>query len=282
MLKIAFQGEKGAYSEAAIFEYFKNKTTNRLHLIGFGLFEDVFDALTNDDVDFALVPVENSIAGSVSPVYDLLLNSKTQIIGEIFLKIEHNLLAKKGTKLLDIKTVISHWQALAQCRSFLNKNRIFAKQAYDTAGAAKLIAESLTKSKAAIASEYAAKIYDLEILASDIAINKNNFTRFLLLEKDEGSPVKSITVNKTSIAFKTKHEAGALVNCLNILSTHNINLTKIESRPIPQNPWEYVFYADLNTTPDNPNLQVALNKLKTTASFLKVLGSYHAASKSQE
>lgn len=268
-MKVAYQGIRGAYSEAAVYKHFGSKAD----AVSCETSEDVFEAVITEKVDYGILPFENTIAGSVAANYDLLLKHNVKIIGEEFLQILHNLLSHEGNSLKDLKRVYSHTQALEQCRDFIRKNGLLAVPEYDTAGAAKIVKERGKKDEAAIASEFCASIYGLKIIAKDIAKSKNNITRFLVFVKEENVPEK-IKKEKTSIVFKTKHYPGALINCLQRLAKHSINLTKLESRPIPEDPWEYVFYADFEGGTDDDNIKVALSEMEASSIFIKVLGSY--------
>ncbi len=267
-MKIAYQGIKGAYSEAAIYSYFKNPET-----MGFETFEEVFEAVKKGISDYGFIPVENTIAGSVSVNYDLLLKEDVYVIAEVFYRIRHCLLSHKNSELSDIKKAYSHPHALEQCRDFLKKHNIKPIPEYDTAGAAKIVSERKINGEAAVASELCSKIYGLKIIEKGIESNKENTTKFFVIVKKENIP-NNLKKEKTSIAFKTKHYPGALVNALQRFSKNNVNLTKLESRPIPDNPWEYVFYADLDSGIDDKNAKIALGELEATTTFIKVLGSY--------
>ena len=268
-IKAAYQGEKGAYTESAIYKHFGTE----VEAIGYETFEDVFEAVLNKKVNYGALPFENTIAGSVAVNYDLLLKKDVYVIAEIFLKISHHLLSHKGNNLNDIKIIYSHPHALEQCKDFIRDHKLKSLQEYDTAGAAKIVKERNKRDEAAIASELCAKIYDLDIIEKGVETNKNNLTKFLVFVRNNNIPT-NIKKEKTSIAFKTKHYPGALINCLQRLSKSNINLTKLESRPIPENPWEYVFYADFEGGTDDDNVKTALSEMEAASIFVKVLGSY--------
>lgn len=268
-MNVGYQGMKGAYSESAVYMHFNEDA----EAIGFDHFEDVFKAVINGEVEYGVLPFENSIAGSVARNYDMVLREDVSIIAEIYLEVKHQLLSHKGNTMDNIKHVYSHQQALEQCREFLNENNLEAIPRFDTAGAAKFIAENKNLKEAAIASQLCAKIYGLEVIKSDIQSNLKNTTKFFVIVKKENIP-SDLKKEKTSIAFKTKHYPGALVNCLQRLAKNDINLTKLESRPIPENPWEYVFYADFEGGPEDENVKLALNEMEATSTFIKILGSY--------
>ena len=275
-MKIGYQREKGAYSEAAMYNHYGND----VEAIGYETFEDVFDAVKNNKIDYGFLPFENTIAGSVVINYDLVLKEDVFIVAEVFFKITHSLLSHKGNKLENIKKAYSHPHSLAQCREFLKKYKIDAIPEYDTAGAAKIVKERNKKEESAIASELCAEIYGLEVIKRGIETNKHNTTKFFAFVKKDKIP-KDLKKEKTSIAFKAKHYPGSLVNCLQRLSKNGINLTKIESRPIPENPWEYVFYADFEAGLDDENVKLALSEMEATSMFVKILGSYPKGDKSQ-
>jgi len=268
-MKVGYQGIKGAYSEAAIYKHFKENVES----VGFETFEEVFDAVENGTVDCGFLPFENTIAGSVVQNYDLLLKEDVFVTAEVFFKIKHNLISQKGNNIENIKRVYSHPHALEQCREFLKKHKIKAIPEYDTAGAVKIIKNRENKEEAAIASELCGDIYDLKIIENGIETNKNNTTKFFVIVKKENIP-KNLEKEKTSIAFKTKHYPGALVNALQRFSKNNVNLTKLESRPIPETQWEYVFYADFSGGTEDDNVKLALSEAEATTKFIKILGSY--------
>ncbi len=271
MTTVAFQGERGAYSESAVFQFFGADTNVKPCQD----FKDVFDSVCAQDTRFGVVPVENSLEGSVTQNYDLFLRYDLKVCGEVVVKVEHYLIANPGTALEDIKTVYSHPQALAQCRSFLEDFRRELIPTYDTAGSVKMIKEKGLRNAAAIASERAAKIYGMHILANDIADNPENYTRFFVLSAEDSAPTGK---DKTSIIFSAKHEPGSLYHALGEFAKRNINLTKIESRPTKKTAWEYNFYLDFEGHRTEPRCREALLSLEKYAIFVKVLGSYPKAS----
>jgi prephenate dehydratase len=268
---VAFQGEPGAYSEDACFKYFgKNVKTKP-----FSDFQTVFEAVEHDTVTHAIVPVENSIEGSVAQVNDLLLDHDLSISGEVIVAVKHCLMVFNAATIEDVKEVTSHPQALGQCRKFLaNHPEWRVTPAYDTAGSARMVAESRRTDIAAIASKRAASVYGLKILKEDIQSETANFTRFFVLEKNP-QPVQN--ANKTSIVFATKNAPGALHKCLGEFASRGVNLTKLESRPRKNKPWVYVFYADLEGSMDEQNCHAAIGGLLKTGAFVKILGSYKKA-----
>lgn len=268
--EIAFQGEKGAYSEEAVLNYFGEAVTPLPHRT----LTDVFKSVESRRVSHGLVPVENSSEGSVNETYDLLLGSNLKVSGETSLRIVHCLIANTSTSLNNVEVIYSHPQALAQCRGFLNKVNIDATPTYDTAGSAQLIKEKKLKNAAAIASSRAADIYGMKVLATGIEDNRMNYTRFFILSH---SDAKLTGTDKTSLIFSVKHRPGALYRALSDLATKKVNLTKIESRPTKQKPWEYNFYLDLEGHRKESRISDALTTLKKESIFVKVLGSYPKA-----
>lgn len=268
-MKVGFQGVDGAYSQLATLNFFGRDTES----IGFASFDGIFDAVNRGEIDYGLIPVENSIGGSIVDNYDLLYHHDLVIAWEVYQKINHCLLAKHGLKLDDIKKAYSHPQALAQSREFLKSNSILEVPEYDTAGSAKIIAESAPDDAAAIASVLCAEIYDLSVVRQGIETSTTNTTRFFAICKKENLP-KERSLEKTSLAFMTEHSPGSLINCLKIFSWYDINLSKLESRPIPDDPFEYVFYVDVESGIDDFKAAKALKELEERSVGLKVLGSY--------
>jgi prephenate dehydratase len=271
-VQVAFQGIQGCYSELGLRQYFDPSVT----AVGYESFEEVFEAVLDKRVTHGFIPVENSIAGTVVENYDLLLAHPTAIIAEVYMPIRHTLLAHPSVALQQIREAYSHPHALKQCRQFLKQHGIRAVPAYDTAGAAQMVAEGRGRQRAAIASELCAQYYGLEILARDIQTNRSNTTRFFVIVREDQRPA-DVEGQKTTLAFKTRHYPGALVDCLKIFQRHRLNLAKLQSRPIPENPFEYVFYAAIEAGLQVPAAQRALAELSATANFVKVLGSYPMA-----
>ena len=266
-MKVAFQGETGAYSEMAVYKFFGSKAEP----VPCGDFREVFESVKNNLVPAGIVPIENSIEGSVNQNYDLFLNYNLKVCGEVAVKLAHVLIANPKTKIEDIKTVYSHPQALAQCRLYLEKQKWEIIPAYDTAGAVKLLKEKDLPNAAAIASEKAADLYGMKILARDIADNLSNYTRFLVLAHQDAA---STGDDKTSIIFSTKHIPGALYHALGEFASRNINLTRIESRPTKTTAWQYNFYLDFEGHRTEKKCAEALQALEKYATFVKILGSY--------
>ncbi len=267
---VAFQGEPGAYTEEAAFRFFGKSTESR----SYESLDEVFEAVEVGDVPFAVVPVENSLEGSITRAYDLLLDSPLMVCGEIELRISHCLIARAGAGLDTIKKVYSHPQALAQCRSFLSHLNCELIPESDTAGSVKMIKEQGLKDSAAVASARAAEIYGMKIIAREIEDNPHNFTRFFILSKEDSPPTGN---DKTSIVFSLKHKPGALYDCLKEFASSNINLTKLESRPTRHQPWEYNFYMDFAGHREEKDISGALKALEEHAVFVKILGSYPKA-----
>jgi prephenate dehydratase len=265
---------RGAYSEAALLRHFGDDAS----AVGFPFSEQVFDAVEQGRADAGFVPVENSIAGSVGVNTDLLLERKIYAIAESYFPIEHCLLGRPGDRLEDVKTVRSHPIALAQCRDFLNARGLVAVPEYDTAGAAELVAGRGTPGEAAIASRRCAEVYGLNVLADEIQSAALNITRFLAFVSEAKIP-SGLRREKTSLAFAVHHHPGALLECLKLFADHAINLTKLESRPIPANPFEYSFFVDLLGGTDDVAVAAALAELRGRARHVKVLGSYALAAR---
>ncbi len=268
--RVAFQGEPGAYSHEAALRFFGPD----LSLLPCRTFAEVAQAVETGRVDFGILPVENSTAGSINAVYDLLLDRDLRIWGEVILRVRHCLLAPPGTSLSEIRAVRSHPQALEQCARFIERHGWEALAAHDTAGSARMLAERPEPGVAAIAGRLAAERYGLAILAEGIEDDPENATRFFIVGTREPPRAER---NKTSIVFSTRHVPGALHACLGEFAARGINLTKLESRPRRGRPWEYVFYVDFEGHWQDPPCREALLGLLQRASFVKLLGSYPAA-----
>ncbi|MFC1537913.1 prephenate dehydratase [Candidatus Latescibacterota bacterium] len=268
MVKVAFQGELGAYSELAIYECFGND----VKVVPKEAFSEVFEAVSSKETEHGVLPFENSLTGSIHENYDLMLDHDLVITGEIKLRIVHNLIVNKGVKLSDIKRVYSHPQALSQCKKFLSGlNGVELISIYDTAGAARNIKENASPVEAAVASAQAAVDYDLEIIESGIESNHMNFTRFHVLSRELNDEVPD---SKTSIVFSTKNIPGVLFKSLSVFALRDIDLYKIESRPLHGTPWKYIFYLDFDGDIRQDNIKKAIAHLEEIAEFLKFLGSY--------
>ncbi len=267
---VAFQGEPGAYTEEAAFCFFGKSTKG----IPYESIDEVFEVVEVGDVPFAMVPVENSLEGSITRAYDLLLDSPLMVCGETELRISHCLIAIEGANLDTIKMVYSHPQALGQCRNFLSHLNCELIPASDTAGSVRMIKEQGRLDSVAIASAKAAEIYGMKIIAQEIEDNPHNFTRFFILSKEDSPPTGN---DKTSIVFSLKHKPGALYDCLREFASREINLTKLESRPMRHQPWEYNFYMDVSGHREQKDIAEALKALEEHAVFVKILGSYPKA-----
>jgi prephenate dehydratase len=271
MNKIAFQGERGAFSEIASKKLFGEKILTSPSFS----FDDVFMKVKNGEVDLGVIPVENSLTGIIFETYDLLLKYSLTIVGEINLQINHHLIANKNYRLNEIKKVYSHPQALSQCSHFLKTlKNAEPVPAYDTAGSALVSKNNGEENSAIIASRVAAETYGLKILKSNIQNNKENFTRFLAISKAKIE--KKLIKPKTSICFELKSIPGALFKALSVFALREIDLLKIESRPIPHKPFQYMFYTDLYGSLDNRIIKLALNHLAEISISITKFGSYEA------
>lgn len=266
-MKVTYQGETGAYSEMAVYKFFGTK----VEPVACRDFREVFESVKTGAVPNGVVPIENSIEGSVNQNYDLFLVYDLKVCGEVAIKLAHVLIGNSQTKIEDIETVYSHPQALAQCRSYLEKHKWEIIPAYDTAGSVKIIKEKALSTAAAIASEKAADLYGMKILARDIADNPYNYTRFLVLSGEDAPPTGD---DKTSIIFSAKHAPGTLYHALGEFASRNINLTRIESRPTKTTAWQYNFYLDFEGHRTEKRCKEALQALEKYATFVKILGSY--------
>ena len=266
--RVAFQGELGAFSQRASHKIF-GPTIIPLPCFAF---EDVFEAVVRKRAEFAVIPIENSLAGSIYQSFDLLARHSLVSIAETFIRIEHSLISHPGTKLRQIEQIYSHPAALAQCRRFLRRLEAVEKVSlYDTAGSVKFIRDRGLRKAAAIASEDAAQIYNMAVLRRGVEDSRENYTRFLALAPRGAFPRGG---NKTSIVFGLKNEPGALFKALSVFALRNIDLTKIESRPIHGKPWEYLFYLDLQRNIGSRECLNALRHLRELTPYFKILGSY--------
>ena len=268
MKRVSFQGERGAYSEAASVSFFGNE----IEAIPCFTFADVLKNTENGKSDYSILPIENSLEGSVGESNDLLLSMDLNVIGEIYYRIHHCLIGTGSIE--DIDTVYSHPQALGQCRQFIQENSLKTIPSYDTAGSVKIIKDLNKDSIACIASRNAAEIFGVAVIQEGIENNTNNYTRFLVFSKEKNDKTEN---SKTSIIFSVKHEAGALYQIIKEFHQYKINLTKIESRPNKNTPWEYNFYVDFEGHQDDSSIKDMLKKLRDNSTFLKILGSYPIA-----
>lgn len=274
-MRIAFQGEPGAFSEAAALKWRPEAEVQPCPA-----FEDVFDAVERGRATLGVLPIENSIGGTIHRNYDLLLAHELRIAGEVELPVVHALVALPGTTLEQVTQIYSHPQALAQCDRFLRSLAgVEVVATYDTAGSARLLAERDLRQAAAIASERAAALFGLQVLKASIQDFADNITRFLVLGRG-GATQASLQpddANKTTVVFTLPNEPGALFKALSVFALRGIDLTKLESRPVPGRPWEYLFYADLAAGLHEFRCGRALSHLGEFAPSLRVLGSYVAA-----
>lgn len=277
-MRVGFQGELGAFSQQAIRQLLGPKAKP----VPYQRFDEVFSALRGEKVDAAVLPIENTLHGSVHENYDLLLRYDFEITAETSVRIVHNLIAPPGVTFERVRKVYSHPVAINQCLDFFRRHkRIRRETFYDTAGSVKMIMEKRPDDAAAIASELAAKIYGGKILRREIEDDRQNFTRFFLLEPAGAKPrTQRGAANrpwKTSLVFSTKNIPGALFRALSALALRDLNLVKIESRPLRGKPWEYLFYLDLLGRSSDPAVKKALGHLEELADFIRVLGTYRAA-----
>ncbi len=274
--RVAFQGEPGAFSQEAV----RRLLGEKAEVLPLPSFQEVFQSLKRKRVDAAVIPIENSLAGSVHENYDHLLNFDFRITGETSVRINHHLIALPGVSFRRIRRVYSHPVALGQCLKFFARHpRLEKVPFYDTAGSVKMIVEQKLEDAAAIASAVAAEIYGARILRRSIEDDRRNYTRFFLLRRAEDAPIRRRAgaggrAWKTSLVFTTRNIPGALFRALGAFALRDVNLTKIESRPLRGKPWEYLFYLDLLGRLEEPRVRNALGHLAELADFLRVLGCY--------
>jgi prephenate dehydratase len=268
---VAFQGERGSFSEEAAYKLLGP----HIRVRPCETFSAIFEAVATGQTKYCLAPIENTLAGSVYENYDLLLKHDLHIVGEVSLRIVHNLIAFPGTTLRSVRQVYSHPVALAQCSRFFARHPKLAKiPFYDTAGAVKMLAERHVRDGAAIASRTAAAVYHARLLKTHLEDHHENFTRFLLLSR---SATVSRRANKVSLVFSTENAPGALYRCLSVFALRDIDLTKMESRPLRGRPWEYFFYLDFIGNVKEERCRNALAHLGEVTNFLRVLGCYKRA-----
>jgi len=265
---VGFQGVPGSFSEEALIKYFGNNVISQ----NFEEFEDVFIAIKSGKLDYGVLPVENSSTGGISEVYELLRKYGLYITGEKCIKISHNLLGLKGSKLEDIKEVYSHPQAFEQSNVFF-KNHPSLKLIpyYNTATSAEFVSKENDNTIAAVASEKAAELYNLDILKKDINYNTQNFTRFIIIGKNAELDENC---GKISVVITVPHKTGSLYNILSNFAHNNLNMMKIESKPIEGTPWEYFFYIDFEGNITNPEIKKAIAVIESSCSYFKLLGNY--------
>jgi prephenate dehydratase len=275
-VRVAYQGEPGAFSESAAIQLLSETTR-----VPFASFDEMFDAVRNGSADCCVAPIENSLAGSIHRNYDLLLDSGLTIFGETNLRIVHNLLGGPQTSLDNVRRVYSHPVALAQCGRFLrSRPDIEAVPAHDTAGAVRMVMDRGKSDEAAIGSERSAEIYGAATLARGIEDHAENYTRFFLAARPDARlrPSGDARRQKTTLLMRIANSPGALFRALGSFALRNIDLSKIESRPIEGRPWEYGFYVDVIGNAEEPPLAEALEELRKSADLVKILGSYPSAS----
>lgn len=273
-VRVAFQGEPGAFSAEAA----SRLLGSGIELVPCETFDRMFSIVEEQECDFCLAPIENSLYGSVYQNYDLLLKHNLQIVGETYLRIIHNLIAPPGTKIGEVVTVYSHPVALGQCRNFfLSHPEMRQVVAADTAGSVRMVMASREPGAAAIASQAAAEVYGAEVLVAGIEDDQQNFTRFLLLAPTALTGEAEAAADKTSIVFALENRTGSIYRAMAAFALREIDLTKIESRPILGRPWEYRFYLDFIGNTSEPRVRHALDHLREFASGVKVLGCYQRA-----
>lgn len=266
-VRVVFQGAEGAYSQAAMHKFF-GEDVDSFHV---DTFRDAFSAIDEGSADFAVLPIENSTAGMVSEIYDLLVEFENYIVGEQVIKIVHCLMGLPGTSMEDIKTVYSHPQSLMQSARFLSEHSWQQISMQNNAFAAKKVKDDNDKTKAAIASEYAAQVYGLEVLKKGVNMSGSNSTRFIIITNQK---IYHKDAKKISICFELPHESGSLYHMLSHFIYNNVNMTKIESRPIEDRSWEYRFFIEFEGNLSDSSVKNALRGLREEARNMKILGNY--------
>jgi prephenate dehydratase len=272
--RVAFQGERGAFSEEAAVKLLGEE----IALVPRPTFETAFSAIGDGVADYILAPIENSLAGPVHRSFDLLVESRLNILAEVVIPIAHNLIAPPGATFDELTVVESHPVALAQCEQFFTANpRLKRVVTEDTAGSVRAVVHGGDKTRAAIAGRRAAEIYGGAILREHLEDNRENYTRFLLLSPEPG---EGENADKLSLVFQLDHRPGALYHALEPFARRNLNLMKIESRPVHGSPWQYRFYLDLQASRRDPEVAAALGELESLVVNLRILGSYVSAARS--
>ena len=267
-IKLGFQGDLGSFGEEALIKYFGNDYIKK----NFSEFEDVFNALKFSEIDYGVLPIENSSTGSITDVYDLLRKYDYHIVGETLLKIEHNLLGVKGAKIEDLKEIYSHHQGFEQSGNYIKTLKDVKNIPYhNTAISAKYVSELQDKTKGAIASKRAADIYGLDVLKETINDARENYTRFIIIGRDFET---SELCNKMTIAFVIGNKAGQLYSKLKVFDENNINMRKIESRPMGNGSFNYIFYVDIDGNIDFEEIKKALNSIEKTTEDFRIMGAY--------
>jgi len=274
MSRVGYQGTRGCYSHAAGTRHFAGQA---VQWEGFDTFRELLEAVASGQIDYAMQPLENTTAGSIHEAYDLLAELDLALVGEEVLHVRHVLLAPADVPLSAIRRIRSHPQALAQCSRFLRGllPDCRAEAWTDTAMACEAVSDAGDPSEAAIAGEAAGALYGLHVIARDIANQAHNYTRFVVVAREPVAVPAGVRC-RTSVIFGTRHEQGALLECLNALASHHLNLTKLESRPRPQRPWEYLFYVDFEGNLADAEVRAALDEVRARTGYLDVLGSYPA------
>ncbi|HJK77523.1 MAG TPA: prephenate dehydratase [Methanocorpusculum sp.] len=267
--KVGYQGVAGSFGEQAALEYFGGTASA---VTNYREFDDVFSALERGDIDYGVLPIENSTAGDVLEVADLITRCRLYVVGEHIIRVRHNLLGVSGASTGTVREVYSHPQAISQCRDFLRHHAAINAYPYaNTALAAKFIAETRDPAKASIGSLRAAELYGLDVLERNIQTAENNYTRFITLSRQmEITP----QADKISLAFSTAHKSGALYSILAHFAYNGLNLLKIQSRPKPDSPWEYVFFLDVAGNLEDANVLIALGKVREQSTWFKLVGNY--------
>ncbi len=267
--RVAFQGEPGAYSEDAVYRFFGECEVDPVPTV-----RAAFERVRSGESDFAVVALENSQAGSINETYDLLVRHEVSVVGEVVVRVDHALLGVPGAGISDVRRVLSHPQALAQCEEFLAGLGAEVLPIHDTAGAARRVAVEERRDQAAVAGRRAAELYGLEVLAEGIQTYRENYTKFAVIGTRAAPGVGR--PDKTSVVFSTANVPGALHRCLGVFAAQGINLAKLESRPMGGRPWQYRFYLDFEAGAEEPAARAALAQLERHADWVRVLGSYPA------
>lgn len=267
--KVGYQGVAGSFGEQAALEYFGGTASA---VTNYREFDDVFSALERGEIDYGVLPIENSTAGDVLEVADLITRCRLYVVGEHIIRVRHNLLGVSGASTGTVREVYSHPQAISQCRDFLRHHAAINAYPYaNTALAAKFIAETRNPAKASIGSLRAAELYGLDVLERNIQTAENNYTRFIILSRQMEITPQS---DKISLAFSTAHKSGALYSILAHFAYNGLNLLKIQSRPKPDSPWEYVFFLDVAGNLEDANVLIALGKVREQSTWFKLVGNY--------
>ena len=267
--KVGYQGVAGSFGEQAALEYFGGTASA---VTNYREFDDVFSALERGEIDYGVLPIENSTAGDVLEVADLITRCRLYVVGEHIIRVRHNLLGVSGASTETVREVYSHPQAISQCRDFLRHHAAINAYPYaNTALAAKFIAETRDPAKASIGSLRAAELYGLDVLERNIQTAENNYTRFIILSRQMEITPQS---DKISLAFSTAHKSGALYSILAHFAYNGLNLLKIQSRPKPDSPWEYVFFLDVAGNLEDANVLIALGKVREQSTWFKLVGNY--------